>query len=97
MGTALFHYYNNLPDWDTYFKPLCELEYKAHELNFTNAKVTAAFNKCADYHLNNSEIRHALYSEHLERDDFFLRLDKVIRPVYDSAKNCGFREWIYSD
>lgn len=88
---------NNLPDWDTYFESLCELEYKAHELSFTNKKVMAAFNKCADYHVNNDEIRRALYSEHLDRTVFYTRLENVIKPVYDSAKNCGFREWIYSD
>ncbi|MBO4679709.1 MAG: hypothetical protein J5626_08565 [Lachnospiraceae bacterium] len=88
---------NNLPEWDIYFEPLCELEYKAHELSFTNAKVTAAFNKCADYHVNNDEIRRALYSEQLERAEFSTRLEKVLRPVYDSAKNCGFREWIYNE
>ncbi len=88
---------NNLPNWDIYFISLCELEYKAHELSFTNPKVTAAFNKCADYHVNNDEIRRALYSEHLDRAVFYTRLENVIKPVYDSAKNCGFREWKYCD
>lgn len=88
---------NNLPEWDVYFEPLCELEYKAHELSFTNNAVKKALDKCADYHVNNSEVRRALYSEQLERPEFSSRLEKVLRPVYDSARNCGFREWIYRD
>lgn len=85
---------NNLPDWNTYFEPLSRLEFRAHELNFTNATVKAAFEKCADYHVNNSEIRRVLYAEKLEQPEFCRRLDKVLGPVYESAKNCGFREWV---
>lgn len=88
---------NNLPDWNTYFGLLGELEYKAHELSFSDEKVKLAFEKCADYHVNNSEIRRALYSEQLERQEFLSRLDNVLRPVYESAKNCGFREWVYQN
>lgn len=88
---------NNLPDWNTYFNPLSELEYRAHVLAFTNTKVKEAFEKCADYHVNNSEIRRTLYSEQLERAEFCLRLNNVLRPVYESAKNCGFREWVYQN
>ena len=88
---------NNLPDWNTYFAPLSSLEYRAPVLNFTNNSVKAAFEKCADYHVNNSEIRRILYSEQLERSEFCLRLDNVLRPVYESAKNCGFREWVYQN
>ena len=89
---------NNLPDWDTYFLSLCDLEFKAHELSYTNPRVKEAFMKCAEYHVNNSEVRRNLYAERLERSEFFIRLDKIVRPVYDAAKNCGFREgWIYSE
>ncbi|SCX17586.1 HNH endonuclease [Lachnospiraceae bacterium YSD2013] len=88
---------NSLPDWDTYFGALCDIEYKANELRYTNNKVADAFNKCAEYHVNNSEIRRALYSDRLARAEFYSRLDKVLRPVYESAVNCGFREWVYTN
>lgn len=88
---------NNLPEWDKYFGSLCDLEYRANELRYTNDKVKTAFEKCAEHHVNNSEIRRALYSNRLERAEFYSRLDKVLRPVYDSAINCGFREWVYTD
>ena len=88
---------NNLPDWDVYFEPLSLLEYKAYKLRYENTKVETAFEKCADYHVNNAEIRRQLYADGLSYSDFCNRLDKVIRPVYNSAKNCGFREWVYQN
>lgn len=88
---------NNLPDWDKYFDSLSDLEYRANELRYTNENVRTAFEKCAERHVNNSEIRRALYSDRLARAEFYNRLDKVLRPVYDSAINCGFREWVYTD
>lgn len=88
---------NYLPEWGTYFEPLRELEYKAHILTFTNVKARDAFEKCADYHINNSEVRRALYGEKLSHDVFGERLSNVLKPVYEAARNCGFREWIYQD
>ena len=84
---------NNLPNWDKYFKELASLEYIAYQLSLTNALVAKEFNNCADYHLNNSEIRKALYAEGLDEDGFREKLYNIIHPVYESAKNCGFREW----
>ncbi len=34
-------------------------------------------------------------SDGLSEDDFRNRLYHVIHPVYDAAKNSGFREWVY--
>lgn len=84
---------NNLPNWDTYFYELALIEYKAYQLSFSNSLVAKEFKLCADYHLNNPEIRNALYSSGLNEEVFKERLYNVIRPVYESAKNCGFREW----
>ena len=84
---------NNLPNWDKYFGRLLELEYRAYTLRYENTRVAEAFNKCADYHLNNSEIRNSLYADGLSKNEFGVRLENVIKPVYKSAVNCGFREW----
>ena len=84
---------NNLPNWDTYFNELAIIEYKAYQLTFSNTSVAKEFKACADYHLNNPEIRKALFSSGLNEDEYRERLFNVIHPVYESAKNCGFREW----
>ena len=78
---------NNLPEWKTYFELLCRLEYKAHELSFSKAQIKNAFDKCVQHHVNNSEIFQSLYSEKIEQHIFCERLEKIIRPVYDSALN----------
>lgn len=88
---------NNLPDWESYFESLSNLEYRAYLLRYSNNRVAEAFERCADYHVNNSEIRRALYADNLSAPIFCERLKNVIKPVYTSAKNCGFREWVYQN
>ena len=86
---------NHLPRFDKYFESLVGLEYKAYQLRDTDKRVQKVFEDCAAYHVNNSEVRKALYVSGLSREDFALRLENVISPVYEAAKNCGFREWVY--
>lgn len=86
---------NSLPAWDTYFESLGELEYRAYLMKQQYPQVSKEFDNCALYHLNNQEIRNQLYQQGLGRGDFIQRLEKVVEPVYISAKNCGFREWNY--
>jgi len=88
---------NLLPSWTLYFDGLGEMEYRAYRLKNENELVAKEFNKIAPYHLNNQEIRNQLYVDGLSEADFKNRLDHIIRPVYESAKNCGFREWVYSE
>lgn len=86
---------NSLPVWDVYFEPLGELEYRAYMMIQQHSQVSREFENCALYHLNNQEIRSQLYQQGLDRAEFINRLEKVVEPVYVSAKNCGFREWNY--
>lgn len=87
---------NSLPSWEYYFEQLGNLEYYAYEMRQQYLQVNKAFETCSLYHLNNQEIRNQLYCVGLDREQFIERLEKVIKPVYESAKNCGFREWVYS-
>ena len=84
---------NKLPNWKTYFDELVELEYKAYELKKLYPVVKKEFEKCAQYHINNPDVRQALYMDGLDKDEFGKRLYNVVRPEYESAKKCGFREW----
>lgn len=86
---------NSLPAWDVYFEPLGDLEYRAYRMRQQHPQVAEEFAACALYHLNNQEIRNQLYQEGLNRAEFIQRLEKVVEPVYTSARNCGFREWNY--
>ena len=86
---------NLLPTWNLYFNSLGELEYRAYVLKNNNDIVLKEFNRIAPYHLNNQEIRKQLYEDKLDRNSFIIRLENVIKPVYDSAKIMGFKEWTY--
>lgn len=86
---------NSLPQWDNYFEQLSKLEYRAYQLRDQYEKVDQEFEKCAKEHLNNQKIRNELYQKGQDITSFMNHLDKVLRPVYISAKNCGFKEWVY--
>ena len=85
---------NGLPDWDMYFKPLCELEYTSYLLSKNNPVIADAFNGISKYHLNNEEIRRSLYCDGLSANDFGERLYNIIYPVYNAAHNNGFKNWV---
>lgn len=87
---------NCLPSWIQYFEPLGNMEYRAYEMRKQYSQIKKEFETCALYHLNNQEIRIQLYDMDLSRTQFIERLAKVIEPVYESARTCGFKEWVYS-
>lgn len=86
---------NSLPAWDLYFESLGDIEFEAYDLKSHNALIEQEFNKIAPYHLNNQEIRKQLYADGLDRGEFKLRLEKVVKPIYESAQLQGFKEWVY--
>ncbi len=86
---------NGLPDWDEYFNQLCKLEYISYGLSKEQPKVIEAFRKIADYHINNEEVRRSLYCDGLTENEFRERLNNVICPVYDAARNYGFWQCTY--
>lgn len=87
---------NNLPDWDIYFPQLAKLEYISYETLWKYDTVHTQFENCAKEHLNSFEIRRKIYRKGLDFTTFSGELEEVIQPVYQSAKNCGFRNWIYN-
>ena len=86
---------NHLPDWDTYFSEFARMEYGAYELIWKSERVHTEFDKCARDHLNNMDIRYKLYGKGQDYQTFAGCLESVIKPVYQSAENCGFDSWIY--
>lgn len=85
---------NNLPDWNKYFPALCEVEYKAYKLVWQHEKLHSIFIKCEEEHVNNNDVRMRLYRENIEKKEFYSNLEEIIFPVYQSAKNMGFRNWV---
>ena len=76
---------NNLPDWDTYFKKLADIEYQSYKLIWQYDSVHKEFDKCAKEHINNDEVRYRIYRAGLSVDEFTGGLESVILPVYKAA------------
>ena len=86
---------NNLPDWKVYFGRLAKTEYDAYLLVEEDAKAKHFFEKCARENLNSEDIRFRLYRSGQTKEHFTGQLEDILLPVYESAKNMGFREWVY--
>ena len=52
-------------------------------------------NKCLKEHVNDDEVRHRLYRAGQSRQEFTGRLEEIILPAYESARNMGFGIWKY--
>lgn len=88
---------NQLPDWGLYFPRLCSLEYLAYQSNWKYKKINDEFKNCRKEHINSEEIMRQLYCPGLTREEFSGRLEQIILPVYQSAQNMGFKEWVYGN
>ena len=86
---------NNLPVWDKYFNQLAMAEYNAYTIVQNDDKAKHLFDKCVRENLNSEDIKYRLYHPGQSRDHFIGQLEDVLTPVYNSAHNMGFREWMY--
>ena len=86
---------NSLPNWNVYFPQLAKLEFISYEMMWKYDVLHDEFEKCAKEHLNDSIIRRKIYQEGQDFTSFFHMLEEILQPVYQSAKNCGFRDWVY--
>lgn len=60
----------------------------------SDAKTEKLFRHCEKDDLNNDEIRYKLYQPGLSQVQFAWQLEEILLPVYESAKNMGFGEWV---
>ena len=87
---------NNLPDWDVYFGRLAKAEYGAYSLLWSDDRAKKLFDKCAKENLNNEEVRYRLYQQGQSEQHFTNQLKGLLLPIYESARNMGFRKWTYT-
>ncbi|MBR3201522.1 MAG: HNH endonuclease [Mogibacterium sp.] len=86
---------NNLPDWDKYFSRLAHAEYNAYLFTGNDERASMLFEKCAKENLNNEEVRYRLYKQGQTEQHFTNQLEELLLPIYESARNMGFRKWTY--
>lgn len=86
---------NNLPDWDTYFSRLAHAEYDAYLITGSDERASILFEKCAKENLNNEDVRRCLYLQGQTEQHFTNQLEELLLPLYESARNMGFKKWTY--
>lgn len=86
---------NSLPDWNIYFPQLAKLEFLSYETMWKYDALHGEFEKCAMEHLNDNSVRRKIYREGQDFTQFCGALEDILQPVYQSARNCGFENWIY--
>lgn len=86
---------NHLPDWEMYFPLFGEQEYLSYQMLWKYEKIHDEFQTCSKEHLNSADIEYRLYREGQTREEFEEQLKEIILPVYESAKNSGFENWMY--
>ncbi len=86
---------NNLPTWNVYFDRLAKVEYDAYVFTEKNEKAKHLFEKCARENLNSEEIKFRLYKPGQTEEYFKDQLSEIILPIYEAARNLGFKEWMY--
>lgn len=84
---------NHLPDWNSYFPKLCELEYKSYSLVWRFEPLHEQYEKCLREHVNSVDVQHKMYRVGLDKEEFFSQLEEIILPVFKDAVNLGFEEW----
>ena len=87
---------NHLPVFDTYFDKLAHIEYRAYLIWQADKTDRDLYDECLEYHVNSDAARKNLYGDGLDELKFKNALRDIIKPVYDSAKLCGFSEWEYN-
>ncbi len=86
-----------LPDWNVYFPKLREVQYQAYTAAQQFDGVHALFESCRKEHVNSDEVWMKLYRPALTEESFYQNLEKILLPVWQSARSLGFREWRYHD
>ncbi len=85
---------NYLPEWNRYFPSLCALEYEACQLVWKYDNIHDIFEKCMKEHISIGSVKMKLYYENISKEEFSRNLEEIMFPVYQSARNMGFRDWI---
>ncbi len=87
---------NYLPDWNKYFTALYDKEYFSYQMMWKYDVVHKEFLKCSREHVNNNDVLMKLYREGISKGEFQGNLENILLPVYNAARNAGFKSWFYS-
>ncbi|SEU03560.1 HNH endonuclease domain-containing protein [Lacrimispora sphenoides] len=86
---------NNLPAWERYFPALCEKEFFSYQMMWRYDVVHKEFLKCSKEHINSGDVMMKLYREDISEVEFRVNLENILLPLYNAARNAGFKDWFY--
>lgn len=85
---------NHLPNWEKYFASLCESEYVSYQMMWEYDLVHKEFERCRKEHVNSDDVLMKLYRRGISKEEFGSNLENILLPVYESARNVGFTDWV---
>lgn len=85
---------NLLPDRRADIEHLAAQHYKAYKIAESNTEILKLLKKLKEKHLNSDDIKINLYRTDIAEEEFQNRMYTIINPIYQSASNVGFENWI---
>jgi hypothetical protein len=88
---------NKLPKWDPFFKYFAENQFVLYRLIHEKEGIYKLFENCYRDNLHSIWAGQELYRKGNTKEEFFNILQKIMQPVYDSARRQGYEEWPMSE
>lgn len=86
---------NSLPDWDLFFRPMANLQYRMYATVCEKPGLEKLFDDCKINNLNSIWANEKLYVRSNTKEVFVGVLEENLKPIYESAKLQGYRMWNY--
>lgn len=84
---------NKLPKWELFFDRFAENQFVLYKLIYEKPGIHKLYEACYRDNLHSIWANRELYRKGNSREEFYVILDKNMRPVYDSARRQGYEIW----
>ena len=85
---------NFLPDMEKDLQKMAYEHNKAFRVAETDSRIKKLLKKYLEKNLNDMTVKMDLYTNHIEEKQYEKGISKIIEPIYLSAQNAGYKEWI---
>lgn len=84
---------NKLPIWDLFFEKFANNQFTLNELLHEKPVIHKLYEACYRDNLHSIWANQELYRKGNSKEEFYVILEKNMRPVYDSARSQGYEIW----
>lgn len=85
---------NNLPDMNVDLKLMAHQHHVAIGLAEENKQIKKLLNSYLNHNLNDITTKTELFSKSIDVDEYKEGIFKIIEPLYLSAQNAGYKQWV---